>query len=52
MPDGTRPVRLQDAGPPPDLLLAPLPATVPDALRAAVAWPDDLRPGAGSTAAL
>lgn len=52
MPDGTRPVRLQDTSPPPDLLLAPLPATVPDALRAAVAWPGDLRPGAGSTAAL
>ncbi|MET0434019.1 MAG: acyl-CoA dehydrogenase family protein [Cellulomonas sp.] len=52
MPDGTRPVRLQDAGPPPDLLLAPLPATVADALGAAVAWPDHLRPGAGSTAAL
>lgn len=51
MPDGARPVRLQD-GPPPDLLLAPLAADVPAALRSVVAWPDDLRPGSGSTAAL
>lgn len=52
MPDGTRPVRLQDTSPPPDLLLAPLPSSMPEALRAVVAWPDDLRPGGGSTAAL
>lgn len=52
MPDGTRPVRLQDGSPPPDLLLAPLPATVPDALRAVATWPGELRPGAGATAAL
>ncbi|MCG7286485.1 acyl-CoA dehydrogenase [Cellulomonas sp. ACRRI] len=52
MPDGTRPVRLRDGSPPPDLLLAPLPGTVPEALRAVATWPDDLRPGTGATAGL
>ncbi|GIG34700.1 acyl-CoA dehydrogenase [Cellulomonas pakistanensis] len=54
MSDGARPVRLAPgASAPPDPLGGgPLPGTVPDALRAAAAWPDALRPGAGSTAAL
>lgn len=57
MSDGTRPVRLAPgaiAPPDPagDLLAGPLPTTVPEALRAAAAWPGTLRPGAGSTAAL
>lgn len=55
---GTRPVRLAPrAGDPPDVLDGvldggPLPATVPDALGAVAPWPDELRPGAGSTPAL
>ncbi len=49
MPDGSRPVRI-GPGTPPDL--DPIPTSVPEALRAAAAWPDSLRPGAGATVAL
>jgi alkylation response protein AidB-like acyl-CoA dehydrogenase len=51
MSDGPRPVRI-DATTPAPVAPGPLPASVGQALAAATTWPDDLRPGAGSTVAL
>ncbi|WP_066586541.1 acyl-CoA dehydrogenase family protein [Cellulomonas timonensis] len=48
MPD-SRPVRI---GPRTPSVLGTMPGSAPEALRAAVAWPDSLRPGAGATVVL
>lgn len=50
MSEGTRPVRIGTTAP--AAPAPPVPADVPDALRAVPGWSDDLRPGGGATTAL